>query len=128
MSKLKGIMFDGVDLEDSWVLGWYLDSDLKQLIFNLEVSLWKGHKNYSKPLPGEWTCYKRGSLIFDKVTKIDGLLLIETVKYSIDLDGSIDYGNIEGFRYSSNGEYKFGGDFGEVSITCSGVRLEIADV
>ena len=121
-------MFDGVDFEDSWVLGWRFDPKSNRLVFDLDVSLWQGHKHYTKPLPGEWTCYKRGSLVFDQVSNIEGLLPMESVKYTVDLDGSIDYGNIEGFRNIVNDKYNFGGDFGEVSVSCSDVRLEINDV
>lgn len=120
-------MFDSVDLEDSWVLDWRFDSASKQLVFDLEVSLRQGHKNYTKPLQGEWTCYKPGHLIFDRVLKIEGLLPMESVNHSIDPDGSIDYGNIEGFRNIGDDKYIFSGDFGEVSVTCSSVRLEIVD-
>ena len=118
-------MFDGVDLEDSWVLGWRFDSASNQLIFDLEVSLWQGHQHYAKPLPGHWTCYKRGRLVFEQVSKVEGLLPMESVKYTVDPDGSIDYGNIEGLRKISDDKYNFEGDFGEVSVTCSDVRLEI---
>lgn len=83
-------MFDGVDLEDSWVLGWRFDSTSNQLVFDLDVSLWEGHEHYAKPLSGEWTCYKRGRLVFDQVSKVKGLLPMESVKHSIDPDESID--------------------------------------
>jgi len=33
-------MFYGVDLEDSWILGWHFDFGQAQLVFDLEVSLW----------------------------------------------------------------------------------------
>ena len=123
-------MFDGVDLEDSWVLGWHFNSSQNQLVFDLEVSLWQGHEHYDTPLPGEYTCYKRGCLIFDDVTSIHNLLPMDAVKPTIDSNGSIDYGNIEGLRHISEGIYKFGGDvakdFGEVSVKCGDVRLEIS--
>lgn len=122
-------MFDRVDLEDSWVLGWYFNSSQNQLIFDLEVSLWEGNEHYDPPLPGEYTCYKRGRLIFEGVTSIHDLSPMDTAKPTIDPDGSIDYGNIEGLRHVGDGIYKFGGDvakdFGEVSVKCGDVRLEI---
>jgi hypothetical protein len=54
---------------------------------------------------------------------------MDAAKHTIDPDGSIDYGNVEGLRHISDGTYIFGGDFGEnfgqVSVKCGGVRLEI---
>ena len=120
-------MFDWVDLEDSWVLGWHLDAAWHQLIFDLEASLWPGHEYYVPPSPEEHTCYKRARLIFERVASIEGLSPMDAVKPNIDPDGSIDYGNIEGLHQAGEGIYKFGGDFGEVKVKCAGVHLEIAD-
>lgn len=121
-------MFEYVDLEDSFVLGWNFNAKSRQLVFDLEVSLWKGHQHYTKPLPNEYTCYKRAQLIFENVVTIYGLLSMDKVKYSTDPDGSVDYGNIKGFHKSGNSVYKFGGDiaedFGEVTVECENVRLE----
>ena len=120
-------MFDGVDLEDSWVLGWHVVAGHNQLVFELEASLWPGHEYYVPPSPEEHTCYKHARLIFEQVASIDRLPPVDAVKPNIDPDGSIDYGNIEGLHHAGEGVYKFGGDFGEVSVKCKGVRLEIAD-
>jgi hypothetical protein len=120
-------MFDGVDLEDSWVLGWYVDVGHNRLVFGLEASLWPGHEYYVPPSPAEHTCYKRARLCFERVASIDGLSPMDAVKPNVDPDGSIDYGNIEGLHQADVGIYKFGGDFGEVIIKCEGVRLELAD-
>lgn len=125
---MKIITFDYVDLEDSCLLGWHFDPVLNQLIFDLDVSLWRGHEHYAPPLLGEYTCYKRGTLIFDFVTSINGLLPMNVVKYTIDPDGSIDYGYIEGLRYSCDDKYNFEGDFGEVIVQCQDVRLKINDL
>ena len=120
-------MFDGVDLEDSWVLGWHFDAGHDRLVFDLAASLWPGHPSYVPPPPDEYTCYKRARLIFERVTSIGGLSPMDAVKPNIDPDGSLDYGNVEGLHRAGEGIYKFGGDIGEVSVKCEGVRLEIAD-
>ncbi|MCY7375258.1 MAG: hypothetical protein LH472_04720 [Pyrinomonadaceae bacterium] len=125
---MKIITFDGVDLEDSFILGWYFDFAVKKLVFDLEVSLWQGNKYYTPPVNGEYTCYKRGTLVFDDVQSIDGLLPMDSVKHTNDIDGSIDYGNVESLRCESDDTYKVDGDFGEVSVHCRDVRLEINDV
>ena len=120
-------MFDAVDLEDSWVLGWRVDVGRHRLVFELEASLWPGHEAYTRPLPGEHTCYKRAHLIFEGVDSLDGLPPMDGVKPNVDPDGSADFGNIEGLHHAGPGIYKFAGDFGEVCIKCEGVRFEIAD-
>ena len=120
-------MFEYVDLADSWILGWRFNGEQKQLVFDVEASLWKGHKFYTMPLPNEFTCYKPARLIFDDVTSIKGLPEIENVKPNIDLDNSLDYGNIEGFRQDEDGTFKFEGDIGEVAIVCKNVRLEFSE-
>lgn len=118
-------MFEGVDLEDSWVFGWHFDANHHRLVFDLDASVWPGHEHYTRPLFGEYTCYKRAQLIFERVATVEGLLHVDTVKPSIDPDGSIDYGNIEGFCHAGHSVYKFGGDFGEVCVKCGDVCLEI---
>jgi hypothetical protein len=118
-------MFDGVDLEDSCVLGWHSDDVRKQLVFDLEVSVWPGHPHYSAPKSGEYTCYKRGRLIFEDVMEIQGLLPTHKVKSTRDPDGSIDYGYIEGFHSGGDGVYEFSGDVGDVRVTGGTVRLDI---
>ena len=125
---MKIITFDGVELKDSFILGWHFDSAVKKLIFDLEVSLWQGNKYYTPPVNGEYTCYKRGTLVFDDVKSIDGLLPMDVVKHTTDIDGSIDCGNVESLRYGGDNTYKVDGDFGQVSVNCRDVRLEINDV
>jgi len=54
---------------------------------------------------------------------------MQSARRTVDPNGSVDYGNIEVLRYVGDGAYSFGGDcaenFGEVSVKCEGVRLEI---
>jgi hypothetical protein len=119
-------MFDGVDLEDSWVLGWHFEAARNRLVFDLEASLWPGHASYVSPAPDEHTCYKRALLIFESVANIDGLPTVDTVKPYIDPDGSIDYGNIEGLHHAGGGVYELGGDFGEVSINTQLIWVHFA--
>ena len=118
--------FEYVDLEDSWILGWRFNREERQIIFDIEASLWKGHKFYTTPLPTEYTCYKLAQFIFDEVTSIEALPEMEKVKSNVDMNNSIDYGNIEGFR-EEKGTFKFEGDIGEVAVTCKGVRLEFPE-
>lgn len=118
-------MFEGTDLGDSWVLGWHRDEVSKQLTFDLDVSLWPGHPAYDLPIPGEHTCYKRGRLIFDDVVEVSGLPSMHEVKPITGPDGSVDYGNIEGFHSPEEGTYEFSIELQDVSVKGGRVRLEI---
>jgi hypothetical protein len=119
------VLFDGIDLGDSWVLDWSRDEAGKQLIFDLDVALWPEHPAYEFPLPGEHTCYKRGRLIFDEVVYVNGLPSVQEVNPITGPDGSIDYGNIEGFRSSGDGTYDFSIELREVRVGAGRIRLEI---
>ena len=118
--------FEYVDLEDSWILGWRFNGEQRQIIFDIEASLWEGHKFYTAPLPTEYTCYKLGRLIFNDVTSIKTLPEMENVRPNVDMNNSLDYGNIEGFR-EEKGTFKFEGYIGEVAIMCKGVTLEFPE-
>lgn len=117
MLPLQGVM-----LEDSWVLGWLQSDDA--LVFELEASLWPGHACYQQPKTNEWACYKRAQLIFEGVTSVEGLLDQSVVKFTVDPDGSKDYGCIESLQ-QSNGCFKIEGNFGHVAIHATAVRLAI---
>jgi hypothetical protein len=58
-------VFDGVTLTDTFVLDWKHEGDC--LVFTVLASLWPGHPAYESPKPGEWTCYKRGRIVFKRV-------------------------------------------------------------
>lgn len=105
--------FKGIDLYDSFVLSWEHTSN--KIVFNLEVSIWPQSTFYSKPEPNEHTCYRKASLSFTGIKEINGLLPIETVKPTIDPDGTSDYGTIEAFAQVING-YSITGEFGVVKI------------
>jgi hypothetical protein len=50
---------------------------------------------------------------------------MQEIKPIVGPDGSVDYGNIEGFHKVGHGTYEFSGEFGDVRIKGGGVRLEI---
>ena len=115
-------MFEGVMWEDSWLLGWRHEDN--RLIFTVEASLWPGHPAYEAPRPGEWTCYKRGRLVFEAVRSVDGLPGSEggTPPYA-DASGERDFGSIDHFS-AAEGGYRLGLDFADVLVQCETVRLE----
>ena len=105
--------FEGIDLNDSFVLSWEQSSD--KIVFKLEASIWPQSAYYSKPKPNEHTCYRKATLTFSGTKEVNGLRPMETVKPTIDPDGTSDYGNIDSLIKSSNG-YSIIGEFGAVKI------------
>jgi hypothetical protein len=104
---------EGVLLEDCFVLSWHRAGD--QLAFELDASLWPPHKDYEPPKQGEWTCYKPATLIFEGVESVSGLKSMSEANFTVDTDGSKDYGNIDGLSATASG-FLIYGDFGEVTI------------
>ena len=117
--------FAGVDLEDSWVLGWSMDVEGKRLSFDVEASLRPGHPAYA-PRPDEWTCYRQGTLRFEGVSRVIGLLTMEEAESTVDPDGSRDFGCMYELRFDGN-HFRFAGDMGDVAVHATGVRLVLAD-
>jgi hypothetical protein len=105
--------FNGVDLNDSFILSWYQDRD--SLVIEIEASLWPESKYYSKPLEGEYTCYKKALVSFRNIQSIYGLKTLNEVKPIIEPDGSEDYGNIDTLE-KENGQFLVSGEFGNVTI------------
>jgi hypothetical protein len=114
--------FKGIDLNDSFVLGWEFNKD--QLTLKIEASIWPQSKYYTKPKNDEFTCYRNAQISFYGVKNIEGLLSIQSVKPTIDPDGSADYGNIESLAKTNNG-FNLSGEFGVVKITGGELNFEI---
>jgi len=106
--------FRCIDLEDSFILGWKYSQDTFTL--SIEYSLRPGHKEYETPKENEYTCYKKGKMVFAKVTKLTGLIPMQSAQTSTDLDGAVDYGNIEILMLGANGLIELFGEFGELTF------------
>jgi hypothetical protein len=117
--------FTGVDLEDSWVLGWQLDASGGHLLIELEASLWPGHAAYGPPAVGEYTCYRQARLIFEGVRNVSGLREQSTVKPYFDPDGELDYGSVDALERVGE-ECRLVGPMGDVTLHASALRLEVA--
>lgn len=114
--------FEGVDLNDSFVLGWTQDDG--RLAFYIEASIWPASKYYSTPKEGEYTCYRKAVIEFVGFIEIIGLRPIELTLSSTDPDGSKDYGTVDSLVVSENG-FILTGDFGDISIKGGELRFEI---
>lgn len=115
-------LFRGIDLNDSFVLGWQLEDD--RLVFDLEVSVWPASKYYVAPKDGEYTCYRKAALIFEGVESIQGLVSMSEAPSSTDASGETDYGNIDALIVRTGG-ISIVGDFGTVEIAGGTCALSI---
>jgi len=115
-------VFKGIDLNDSFVINWNHEND--QIIFEIEASIWPESEHYQEPSKLEYTCYRKARLIFTEINGSKGLLRIDTVKFTEDPNGSLDYGVIESLSRTSIG-YQISGDFGSVDIIGGRILFEI---
>jgi hypothetical protein len=86
-------MFEGVLINDTFVLGWHREAE--QLVFAVEASLWPEHPDYEPPRPNEWTCYKRARLVFEGVSSVEGLPDMASAPRCTDADGSQCFGSLD---------------------------------
>ena len=112
----------GIDLSDSWVLGWKSHDD--QLQFDLEISIWPESPHYESPKKGEHTCYKHGTLRFEGITSMEGLKDMASTPKTTDPDGTTDYGTIETFEIADD-SIRLTGDFGDIYVHCTAWTLEL---
>jgi hypothetical protein len=114
----------GIDLPESFVLGW--NTANARLVFQIEFALWPESSFYRQPREDEWTCFRRGVLVFERITIIEGLKKQEDVRYGTDASGERDYGNVDIFE-EKDGGVKLSGAFGDVSLRCGAWHLEFHD-
>ncbi|GAA5003290.1 hypothetical protein GCM10025793_09100 [Lysobacter lycopersici] len=118
--------FNDILLEDSFVFGWRRASE--SLSFNIDASLLQTHPRAMPPSSGEWACYKSGVILFSGVSSVSGLLPQESVRPTLDPDGSADYGCIDDLSVVQPGEYRIAGEFGVVTVLARDVTLVFDDV
>lgn len=114
--------FRGIDLNDSFILGWHLEG--RSVIFDLEASLWPESEYYMPPKPGEYTCYRRATLAFKNVIGCIGLPSMKSAPKSADAAEEIDFGNIDSLQILEDG-FSVSGDFGTVNIKGGELAFEI---
>ncbi len=114
----------GVDLEDSWVLGWRYDAPAGRLTIEVEASLWPGHPAYGPPVAGEHTCYRRATLTFEGVASVAGLRTQVEVPGHLDPDGTRDYGSLDALE-GADGVFRLAGEMGDVTVEAAVLRLRV---
>lgn len=117
-------LFRGIDLNDSFVLGW--KQEPAQVVFEIEASVWPESQFYRTPKPDEYTCYRKAKLMFQGCSSILGLRSMSDTKSTVDPDGTKDYGNIDSL-YQTGAVFRVYGDFGEVEIQGGSLTLEFSE-
>ena len=105
--------FRGVDLTESFVLGWSLKGDT--LLVDLDVLLEPGHAFYERPRPAEKVCIRPAVLEFphcDAVQVDDRAASTDIASTVASLAG----GRIESFCVFNDGVYEMKGGFGSVVL------------
>jgi len=113
-----------IDLEDTFVLAWHRGHE--SLTFHVLANLQQTHPEVSPSAPGDWACYRAGIIQSTGVSSAHGLLRQDAVKPATDADGSVDYGCIDSLSVIQPGECRVVGDFGDVSVVASKVRVFLA--
>ncbi len=103
--------FSEIYIEDSYVLGINEYSDVME--FLMLIVLRENHPLYSLPKTGEQYCYRRGKIIFPDTKKVNWSK--KSFNPTEDIDGEIDYGNIDSFVFE-NGKYHLVGEWGDVLV------------
>jgi hypothetical protein len=110
-------------LEDSYVLGIHEAEDA--LFFDLEAVLTEDHPAYAPPSVDMQYCYREARLIFRGSLKANWIERNFSSR-SVDPDGSVDIGEIDGFVCGPDGYY-LDGAWGAVQIRCDEVSLILRD-
>ena len=104
--------FADVDLEQSFVLSWHVESGA--LLVDIDLILTAGHPFYERPRPAEKVCIRPATIEFPFCEGLEWRG--STQGEPIDIAGNIDHGSIEGFRILSDGRYEINGEFGNVRV------------
>ena len=110
-------------LEDSYVLG--IHEVEGALLFDLLAVLTENHPAYQVPTEDVQYCYRAARLSFESHLDFDWIERHFDAR-TVDPDGSIDYGHIDGFEIMPDG-YHLDGDWGAVKIRCNLIRLTLRD-
>lgn len=104
--------FADVDLTQSYVLSWYLESD--SLFVDIDLFLMPEHPFYETPRPAERVCIRPAYIEFPfcEALAAEGADDAEIV----DMAASLGNGAISGFRRVADARYEITGEFGTVLV------------
>lgn len=117
--------FAAVDLEQSFVLSWNLESTT--LTLDLDLFLCPEHPFYEKPRPSEQACYRAALLEFPACMQVHvaGTMAHRPLSEAIQ---SLDSGPFSGMMRAGDGRYQLHGKFGAVEIRSGRPLLRIKDM
>ena len=124
MIKFGNVYFDKIDLEDSIINSWSNENGVLKI--EIEASLIKTHPKFQKPKKNERSFYIEGTLIFNNVINISGMVPMEYVTPFGYADGTKDYDVIHCLWKIEDGFY-LEAEFGEVTIKCDMPILILKD-
>lgn len=111
--------FEHIYLEDSYVLGCEAKNASVEIL--IEAVIKEKNPLYSQPLPGEAYCYRRMKIKFPRSQRYH--LIPKKMNPIQNLDGSIDWGNIDEFFLADDGKYHLVGEWGEITIVSAPPEL-----
>lgn len=113
--------FASVDLDKSFVLSWYVESET--LLIDLDLYLKAEHPFYEEPRPAEKVCIRPAIIEFaycESLTAGNGspTSMTETVD-------SLGHGAITGLKRHADGRYEIIGEFGSVFVVAERPLLRL---
>jgi len=104
--------FADVDLTQSYVLSWHVESDT--LFIDIDLFLTPEHPFYEQPRPAEKVCIRPATIEFPVCEALgsDGGDEAEL----IDIASNLGLGAISGFRRLADSRYEITGEFGTVLV------------
>jgi hypothetical protein len=111
--------FEGIYLEDSWVLDITARPGILELVVDLVLR--ESHPLFEPPLAGEQYCHRRGVVRFNGVSSLrwEG----QGAAPAIDATGERDHGSVDVLR-ATNDAYMVEGDFGHIVVASTPPSVE----
>jgi len=115
MTELKNLY-----LEDSFVLS--IDEFEGEIVFSMDFVLNENHPLYSEPSFEENYYYRKGKIKFTEPKVVRWIKRNE--KRTTDINGEVDFGNIDTFIKSDDEKYVLSGDWGKLEISPKDIIIE----
>ncbi len=106
--------FRAVDLSESFVLSWSVNSGSLQI--DLDLFLCPEHAFYERPRPKERACYRPAVLEFPYCSRIGSTTSRGSAESVSAIAAKLMAGKISGLRLVDDGHYEITGAFGKLEI------------
>lgn len=104
--------FADVDLTQSFVLSWHVESD--SLFIDIDLFLMPHHPFYEKPRPAEKVCIRPAYIEFPFCEALGADP--DTDAELVETAGNLGHGAISGLRRLADARYEITGEFGTVFV------------